>query len=62
MKRVTSIVLVLLMVLGMMLTACASDADVASQNLSQAAEQFEIPRRVVFYNGITEYELYFKLY
>jgi len=34
------------------LAAC-SDADVASRNLSQAADQFEIARRVVFYNGIT---------
>lgn len=29
-----------------------SDADVASRNLSQSADNFEIPRRVVFYNGI----------
>ncbi len=35
------------------LAACASDADVASRNLSQAADQFEINRRIVFYNGIT---------
>lgn len=34
------------------LAAC-SDADVASRNLSQAADMFEIDRRVVFYNGIT---------
>lgn len=34
-------------------TSCDSDAAVASYNLSQAADQFEIPRRVVFYNGIT---------
>lgn len=36
------------------LTACASDADVASQNLSQDADQFKIARRVVFLNGITD--------
>ncbi|SFZ81613.1 hypothetical protein SAMN02983003_0594 [Devosia enhydra] len=35
------------------LAACSSDANVASRNLSQAADQFEIVRRVVFYNGIT---------
>lgn len=29
-----------------------SDADVASRNLSVAADNFEIRRRVVFYNGI----------
>lgn len=35
-----------------------SDADVASRNLSKAADQFEVTRRVVFYNGITgEYML-----
>lgn len=35
------------------LTSCDNDADVASRNLSQAADNFEIQRRVVFYNGIT---------
>lgn len=35
------------------LAGCASDADVASHNLSKAADQFEINRRIVFYNGIT---------
>lgn len=35
------------------LTACANDADIASRNLSQAADNFEINRRIVFYNGIT---------
>lgn len=40
------------------LAACSSDADIASHNLSKAADQFEIQRRVVFYNGITgEYML-----
>lgn len=33
--------------------AGCSDADVASSNLSKAADQFEITRRIVFYNGIT---------
>lgn len=35
------------------LGAC-TDADVASRNLSKAADNFEIIRRVVFYNGITD--------
>lgn len=34
------------------LSGC-SDADVASSNLSKAADNFEINRRIVFYNGIT---------
>lgn len=51
-------VLVAVIVAGLVslgLNACGStDADVASSNLSKAAEQFEVPRRVVFYNGITD--------
>ena len=43
--------LVLLAALG--IASCDSDANVASRNLSKAADQFEIMRRVVFYNGIT---------
>ena len=40
------------------LAGCSSDADVASRNLSQAADNFDIARRVVFYNGINgEYML-----
>lgn len=39
-----------------MLTGCleGSDADVAAHNLSVAAEQFEVNRRIVFFNGITD--------
>ena len=36
------------------LTGCGRDADIASRNLSQAADNFEIDRRVVFLNGITD--------
>jgi hypothetical protein len=40
------------------ISGCDNDAAVASRNLSQAADNFEINRRVVFYNGITgEYVL-----
>jgi len=35
------------------LLAACNDADIASSNLSKAADNFEIQRRVVFYNGIT---------
>ena len=38
---------------ALLLTGCPDDADVASRNLSKAADNFEINRRVVFYNGIT---------
>ena len=33
---------------------CMDDADVASRNLSKAADNFEINRRIIFYNGITD--------
>jgi len=36
------------------LSAMSKPADVASRNLSQAADNFEVNRRVVFYNGITD--------
>lgn len=51
-KIVLTIVGLLTLVFG--LAACPSDADVASGNLSKAADQFEVLRRVVFYNGITD--------
>lgn len=34
--------------------ACKAEADVASYNVSKAADQFEVQRRVVFFNGITD--------
>ena len=46
----------LLIVVGILITLIfigCTDAEVASANLSKAADQFEIYRRVVFYNGIT---------
>ena len=47
-----------LVALATTVLAACSDADVASSNLSKAADQFEITRRIVFYNGITgEYML-----
>jgi hypothetical protein len=36
------------------LVGCEREATVASNNLSKAADQFEINRRVVFMNGITD--------
>ena len=52
MRKFTATVLTgLLLTFG--LVACSSDADVASDNLSKAADNFEVLRRIVFYNGIT---------
>ena len=38
----------------LLLSGCSSDADVASKNLSTAADNFEIQRRIIFVNGITD--------
>jgi len=46
-------VLALVIGLAILFAGCSSDADVVSANLSKSADQFEVLRRVVFYNGIT---------
>lgn len=38
----------------MPLAACENAAETASKNLSQAADNFEVNRRIVFFNGITD--------
>lgn len=47
-------IIALVIAFSFVLAACNTDATVASRNLSLAAEQFEIDRRVVFINGITD--------
>lgn len=37
-----------------LLTACTSEADTVSYNISKSADSFEVQRRVVFFNGITD--------
>lgn len=57
MRRITTIALAVMAVLSasIVLTGCTqSDADVAAHNISKAAEQFEVLRRIVFINGITD--------
>lgn len=44
---------IILMAAALLVAGCSSDAEVASRNLSKSADQFEVPRRIVFYNGIT---------
>ena len=44
--------LILMIAAASALAGC-SDADIASSNLSKAADNFEVTRRIVFYNGIT---------
>jgi hypothetical protein len=53
MKRLLSFLLCLAVLVTF--TGCFdTDANVASRNISKAADQFEIERRIVFYNGITD--------
>jgi len=40
------------------LAGCTSAADTANENLSTAAENFEVPRRIVGINGITDEVLF----
>jgi hypothetical protein len=51
MKRVLSAIGIVGVALS--LGAC-TDAEMASQNISKAADYFEINRRIIFYNGITD--------
>lgn len=46
--------LAILLIPTLALAGCSNDAQVASRNLSQAADNFEINRRIIFYNGITD--------
>jgi len=38
---------------AVLVAGCSRSADIASRNMSEAADNFEVLRRVVFYNGIT---------
>ena len=51
MKRYVAGLIGLVMVF---VTGCVSQADTVSKNLSTAAEEFEISRRIVMFNGITD--------
>lgn len=52
MKKLLAAIIAATMTLG--LAACATDADVVSENMSKDADNFKILRRVVFLNGITD--------
>lgn len=52
MKRIATLAIAGLAALT--LAGCGDDAEVASHNLSKAADNFEVDRRIVFLNGITD--------
>jgi maltose-binding protein MalE len=53
-KMKKKIAIALMAVMVIILTACTSEADTVSTNLSKSADSFEVQRRVVFFNGITD--------
>ena len=46
-------ILLMIFLICIVFSGC-DDADIANRNLSKAADNFEITRRIVFYNGITD--------
>lgn len=48
------LVLAAALCMTLMAGSCEDDATIAARNVSKAADNFEINRRVVFYNGITD--------
>jgi maltose-binding protein MalE len=53
MKMKKKLVISLVSFMAIILAAC-TEADTVSQNLSKSADSFEVQRRVVFFNGITD--------
>lgn len=51
--RIRAVILAIAIAL-VALTGCSSSAEVASDNLAKASENFEVERRIVFFNGITD--------
>lgn len=54
----TRILIPFLLIAALFLSACTSAADTANNNLSRAAENFEIARRITAINGITDEVLF----
>lgn len=52
-KRATATA-ALVVATGLTAVACTSDAEVASENVSEAADNFEVNRRIVMINTITD--------
>lgn len=47
------LVITLVSIMAIILSAC-SEADTVSENLSKSADNFQVQRKVVFFNGITD--------
>lgn len=46
--------LFVLLITVMAIMAGCSEADVVSENISKSSDSFEVQRRIVFFNGITD--------
>lgn len=49
MKKILAAIFAVAVIAG-----CSTDADVANKNITKAADQFELNRRIVMFNGITD--------
>jgi maltose-binding protein MalE len=55
MKMKKKLVLIIVSIMSVIAMAgCTDEADTVSHNLSKSADNFEVQRRVVFFNGITD--------
>lgn len=49
------LLLLILLLMSVIMVACEStEADVVNSNLSKSADSFDVERRIVFFNGITD--------
>ena len=51
-KLILAVLVTAMMLVG--LVGCTSEADTVSENLSKSADSFEVQRKIVFFNGITD--------
>lgn len=51
-KKITLFVLGVTLIIS--LVGCSNEADTVSQKLSKSADNFQVQRKVVFFNGITD--------
>jgi len=57
MKKIIGIVIIGIVMMGILAGCTEAEADTVSENLSKSADSFEVVRKVVFFNGITDKDL-----
>jgi hypothetical protein len=53
-KKLIALAGLIVVLIATSASACDDDADVASENISKAADNFEVARRIIFLNSITD--------